>query len=224
MRAQRGAATGVGVIAHSDAAGDHVARALRSAGLRVVARATRVDELAGAHAGEPQPDVIVIVALEGARGAVASVRQARAHLPATPVVVVAGYVRGRMVRDALGEGADGVVLESDVEACIGLAVRSALAGQLSLPRELRGQLARPALSRREKQVLGMVVLGFANGEIARRLHVSEHTVKSHLGTAYRKLGVRSRNEATALILDPETGLGMGILAITPPDESAEPEP
>ena len=38
-------------------------------------------------------------------------------------------------------------------------------------------------------------------------------MKSHLSSSFTKLGVRSRNEAAALILDPETGLGTGILTI-----------
>ena len=46
----------------------------------------------------------------------------------------------------------------------------------------------------------MVVLGFSNVEVASKLHVTEATVKSHLSSAYRKLGVRSRHEATDLIL------------------------
>ena len=69
------------------------------------------------------------------------------------------------------------------------------------------------LSTREKQVLGMVVLGFTNGEIARQLHLAESTIKSHLSSSFTKLGVRSRNEAAELI-DADGGLGTGILAIS----------
>jgi DNA-binding NarL/FixJ family response regulator len=76
----------------------------------------------------------------------------------------------------------------------------------------------PALSFREKQVLGMVVLGLSNAEIARQLYLTESAVKTHLSNGYRKLGVRSRGQATALILDPERGLGTGILRITPEEE------
>ena len=44
--------------------------------------------------------------------------------------------------------------------------------------------------------------GSTNQEIAARLYLTESTVKSHLATAFEKLGVRSRKEAAALLLDP----------------------
>jgi DNA-binding CsgD family transcriptional regulator len=75
-------------------------------------------------------------------------------------------------------------------------------------------VAPPTLTVREKQMLGMVVLGLSNADIARQLHVTVSTVKSHLRSAFRKLGVRTRNEATTVILDPAKGLGLGIVAIS----------
>ena len=45
-----------------------------------------------------------------------------------------------------------------------------------------------------------------NHEIAARLFLTESTVKSHLASAFEKLGVRSRKDAAALLLDPEEGL------------------
>jgi DNA-binding NarL/FixJ family response regulator len=69
------------------------------------------------------------------------------------------------------------------------------------------------LSSREKQVLGLVVMGYMNSQIAAQLFLAESTVKSHLSSAFDKLGVRSRHEAVARILDPQGGLGVGILTV-----------
>jgi DNA-binding NarL/FixJ family response regulator len=66
------------------------------------------------------------------------------------------------------------------------------------PREGRADLSE--LTAREAQVVGLVADGLANKDIARRLRISEKTVKAHLYTAFSKLGVRNRTQA-ALIVD-----------------------
>jgi DNA-binding NarL/FixJ family response regulator len=126
-------------------------------------------------------------------------------VPRTSVARLRGY---------LAAGAAGLVWEEDADACIASAVRAVAAGQLVLPGEAATLVAKPSLSAREKQVLGLVVIGFSNIDIARKLHVAETTVKSHLTSSFRKLGVRTRSEAATRILDPQTGLGVGILAVT----------
>jgi DNA-binding NarL/FixJ family response regulator len=117
-------------------------------------------------------------------------------------------------RELLANDVSGLVLERRAETTLALAARAVFAGQISYPAELMPTRVKMALSKREKQILGMVVMGFSNAEIAAKLYVSESTVKSHLYSAFGTLGVRSRKEAVALILDPETGFGTGILAIT----------
>jgi DNA-binding NarL/FixJ family response regulator len=164
-------------------------------------------------AGRPL-DAVVLVRERLGSEETAFIRALRRELPEEGIVVVAGEASRRALRDALDEGADGLVLEREAEVLLALAVRAVCAGSLVLPADLREHVSRPALSAREKQVLGMVVMGFTNGEIAAKLHLAESTVKSHLSSAFSKLDVRSRNEATALILDPERGLGTGVLAIS----------
>jgi DNA-binding NarL/FixJ family response regulator len=110
-------------------------------------------------------------------------------------------------------GASGVVLAADLERALAPTVAAVAAGQAVLPSLAERQLARPALSVRERQVLSLVVMGLMNGEIAAQLFVAESTVKSHLSSAFAKLGVRSRNEAVELILDPDADAGLGILRI-----------
>jgi len=133
--------------------------------------------------------------------------------PQAPVIVVCSSIERWGVREALMAGAAGVVLWDDLEMALAPTMRAVLAGQACVPRNHSRQIEPPALSSREKQILGLLVMGFSNAQIAQQLFLAESTVKSHLSSAFGKLGVRSRNEAVHLILDPERGLGMGILAI-----------
>jgi len=131
----------------------------------------------------------------------------------TPIVLACAELERWEVRAALAAGAAGIVLHEDLDSALGPCVQAVLAGQTCVPRDHWRQIEPPALSSREKQILGLVVMGYMNGQIAEQLFLAESTVKSHLSSAFGKLGVRSRNEAVNLILDPERGLGMGILAL-----------
>jgi len=82
----------------------------------------------------------------------------------------------------------------------------------------------PALSFRERQILALVVAGLTNDEIAGRLYLAETTVKGHLTSAFRRLGVRSRREAVALILSADESLRRSVLTAGPTSqEPASPE-
>lgn len=130
------------------------------------------------------------------------------------VIVVIGEATVEAVRALLQAGADAVIPAEAVETQLGPAMSAVQAGLATAPRGMLSQaIERPALTPREKQALGMVVLGFSNADIANKLYLAESTVKSHLSSAFAKLGVRTRSEATALILDRSNGLGTGILAI-----------
>jgi DNA-binding NarL/FixJ family response regulator len=129
------------------------------------------------------------------------------------VVLICGAVQRWEVRAALAAGVDGVVMEDELGEALVPCLRAVQAGQICVPRRHGPQIEPPALSTREKQILGLVVMGYMNSQIAEQLYLAESTVKSHLSSAFGKLGVRSRNEAVNLILDSKRGLGMGILAL-----------
>ena len=101
----------------------------------------------------------------------------------------------------------------DLRASLVPCLRAVQTGQVCVPRGHWRQVEPPVLSAREKQILSLVVMGYMNSQIAKQLFLAESTVKSHLSSAFGKLGVRSRNDAVHLILDPERGLGMGILGL-----------
>ena len=138
----------------------------------------------------------------------------RRESPALLIVAVCESANGRSARRALDGSIEGLVFADQLDAALPATVSAVLAGQTVVPRDLRASIRRPSLTFREKQILGMVVMGFTNGEIGARLFLAESTIKSHLSSAFDKLGVRSRNEAAAMILDPQGSLGNSILAVT----------
>jgi DNA-binding NarL/FixJ family response regulator len=173
------------------------------------------DELGRRRAGAA-PDVVVLIVTPAESDVPQAIRELRERTADIPIVVVLpGPARRSDVRKALKAGAEGVVLDEELERAFGPTLEAVRNGQLAMPHALREYVIREPLSHREKQILGLVVTGSTNREIAERLYLAESTVKTHLSSAFGKLNARSRSEAAALILDPDEGLGPGILNLTP---------
>jgi DNA-binding NarL/FixJ family response regulator len=124
---------------------------------------------------------------------------------APPIVVFGPQLDLPLARDALQAGASGFVHAEMMPDQLVRALAVAARGELVAPRELlryvltkdhSGALA--ALSVRQREILGYVVEGLSNAEIGRRLYLSESTIKQHLRTAYKLLGVSNRTEAANL--------------------------
>jgi len=169
--------------------------------------------------GKTTPDATVLAVDSPATDA-DTVTTALSKGGSAPVVLVVGSATPADARRLLVEGIAALVFRAEAVETLPAALYAVLAGHISYPRNLMPSHVRDALSKREKQILAMVVLGFSNAEIAAKLYVSESTVKSHLSSAFATLGVRSRKQATSLILDPDAGFGTGILAITDDSERA----
>jgi DNA-binding NarL/FixJ family response regulator len=134
------------------------------------------------------------------------------------VVAVCESADRRAVRRLLDDGIDGFVFADQLEEALAPTVAAVFAGQMVVPRNMRESVDRPSLSTRERQILAMVVMGLTNQEIGARMFLAESTVKSHLSSAYNKLGVRSRSEAVTVIMDRSDSLGTGIAAVAPKRE------
>jgi DNA-binding NarL/FixJ family response regulator len=159
--------------------------------------------------------VVVIAADVSEPATVAGMRRIRALAPDTPIVIVSASSHGTGVRRALNAGADGFVLEARLEETLTCTVRAVLQHQVCAPRELRRWIAKPSFTNREKQILALLAAGASNKEIANQLFLAESTVKSHLASLFGKLGVRSRTDAAAIILDPQEGLQTTALPLDP---------
>jgi DNA-binding NarL/FixJ family response regulator len=171
-----------------------------------------LDELSG-ETDQQDFSVVVLWVQDTVSAPVTLVGPLAQRFEQTPIVIVCAEIERWAVRGALAAGAAGVVLIDDLDVTLWPCLQAVLSGQTCVPRGHWRQIEPPALSSREKQILGLVVMGYMNSQIAAQLFLAESTVKSHLSSAFGKLGVRSRNEAASLILDPDRGLGMGILGL-----------
>jgi DNA-binding CsgD family transcriptional regulator len=136
-----------------------------------------------------------------------------------PLVLVCDRFEPPRLAALVAGGIWGVALRSEADRTLIPTIAVVALGLVCFPRHQALTAAKPVLSIREKQVLGLVALGLSNGEIADRLVLAESTIKSHLTSAFAKLGVRSRHEAAHLVVNPDSGLGLGFLSLVPDGES-----
>lgn len=191
---------------------DRVCAALESGGHAVELQVATLDDLLGAS-GKIAPACLVIAAERPDRPTVDALQAVRAELDALAVVLVCRRAGAGHVQRALVLGVDGVVLMDQVEDALAAVVGVVCAGQISIPSDRRREVRTTALTNREKEILVLVVTGLTNAQIAHELYLAESTVKSHLSSAFAKLGVSSRHEAVRVILDPVRGRSLGIREI-----------
>jgi DNA-binding NarL/FixJ family response regulator len=160
-------------------------------------------EEAVAAALEGEADVVLMdMSMPGA-GGIEATRRIRAERPETQVVVLTAFSDREGVLDALDAGAVGYLLKDVEPSVLVEGIRAAARGESPLaPKAASALLAsradrRPAdeLTEREREILSLVVAGLANKQIARRLGISEKTVKAHLTRVFRRIGVFDRTQA-----------------------------
>jgi DNA-binding NarL/FixJ family response regulator len=147
---------------------------------------------------------VVLMDLEMPRvDGIEATRRIKAAQPDVAVVVLTSFSDRDRILSAIDAGAAGYLLKDAAPDELARAVRAAALGDAPLdPKAARALLsaretAAPAeaLSEREREVLLMVAEGLPNKQIARRLEISEKTVKSHLTRIFRELGVTDRTQA-----------------------------
>jgi DNA-binding NarL/FixJ family response regulator len=201
----------VAVISEDEALADRVAEALERDGLVVALEGCGAEIAAVDEANRP-PTMLILHADRGERPLEHALQWAGRRLPHAVVIVLLPEAKRHDVGLLLSMGADGILAERDIEVALGPVARAAAAGHVSVPAELRHTIQRPALSHRERQILGLAVAGLTNAQIAQRFFIAESTVKTHLSSAFRRLGVHSRREAAALIFASDDVLRRSVLA------------
>lgn len=151
-----------------------------------------------------RPDVLLLDLSMPEVDGIEVTRQLETVSPGTRVVVFTSFGDRDQIVRALDAGAVGYLLKDAEPDEIRAAIRSAARGEAPItPRAAAALLAdrreRPAggveLTAREREVLLLVVDGLANKQIARRLQISEKTVKGHLTNLFQRIGVADRTQA-----------------------------
>jgi len=156
-----------------------------------------------------KPDVILMDLWMPVLGGVAATRLIRQRCPAVQVIALTSFQEKELVHDVLQAGAIGYLLKNVSGDELAEAIRKAHAGRPTLAPEALQALVQPGLdevalgkdlTRRELEVLALLVKGMSNPDIAERLCVSRATVKVQVSSILSKLEVSNRAEAISLAI------------------------
>lgn len=155
-----------------------------------------------------------IILCPGIEGISEGIERAQKINPQTPIMVFGLYLDLALARAALTGGARGFIHAGMPPDQIIRALKVASEGEIVAPRQLLEYLIVAEdlvdcdmLSARQREILDLVGEGLTNAQIARRIFLTESTVKQHLRSTYKVLGVSNRTEAVKLMRnggDPET--------------------
>jgi DNA-binding NarL/FixJ family response regulator len=200
--------TRVLVVDDHDLVAESLCRALDAEDdLMVVAVASSVTQAVD-RARHLRPDVVVMdYQLPDGTGALATATIKTEH-PEIHVVMLTGRASGAVLADALEAGCGGFVAKDGRFSELVAAIRAVRRGEVRVPQSLVDDLAahlRPRspevgadLTRREREVLGLLAAGLSTVGMVEALFVSVHTVRNHVRNILGKLHARSRLEAVAI--------------------------
>ncbi len=158
-----------------------------------------------------QPDIVLMDVRMPVMDGVKACRLIKIRNPGLPILMLTTFEDDEYVREALTHGAAGYLLKNIPPQELVASIKAALSGAVLIDPRVISKLmhnstATPSgepeypdwldsLSRKEKQILGLIVHGHTNSEISDTVHVAEQTVRNYVSRIYEKLDVRNRVEA-----------------------------
>ncbi len=163
---------------------------------------------------QEKPDVLILDAIIPGVRTSALVRRIKSEFPQVKIIVFSAYEDPALVRGLLAAGVDGYMLKEEMLSRVVDAVREVIRGGMPLSSKITANMhemwqqdepSHPPmpepLTLREQEVLEWMARGLSNRAIAEKLHVTERTVKFHVGNILGKLGARSRVEAVRIAIE-----------------------
>ncbi len=150
-----------------------------------------------------EPDVVLMDISMPEVDGIEATRQLRASSAEARVLILTSFSDQEGILAALDAGASGYLLKDAEPDELFSGIRAAAAGESPLAPTAASALLRARqagdqpneLTEREREVLALVAEGLSNKQVARRLEISEKTVKTHLTNIYHRIDVVSRVEA-----------------------------
>jgi NarL family two-component system response regulator LiaR len=155
------------------------------------------------------PDVVLMDIVLPKMDGITAIRTIRNQYPKIRIIALSSFKEGDIIQNALEAGAIGYLLKDISADDLAQAIRAAYSGRATLSPEAAQALVKNAnqmptlisnLTKREYEVLVLLVEGLNNKQIAERLTVSPSTIKSHVSNILSKMEVTSRTEAVTLAL------------------------
>jgi NarL family two-component system response regulator LiaR len=159
---------------------------------------------------EVNPDVVLMDLMMPVMNGITATRHIALHYPHIKVIVLTSFAEERLIKDVLEAGALGYLLKKISANDLANAIRAAHRGIATYAPEVTDILVQSVrkphsifanLTAREQEVLGLMVKGMCNNQIAEQLVVTLSTTKSHVSNILSKLHVNSRTEAIILVLE-----------------------
>lgn len=175
-------------------------------GIEVVAEAVDGKE-ALYLTGEHQPDIVILdIGMPGLDG-IEATRKLKERSPQTKVLILSMYEEESLLREAIKAGASGYVIKRAAEEELIAAIQAVSRGDMYihpaitrlLVKDLSSKVnlqksALDKLTPREMEVMGYIVRGYTNRQIAEALFISVRTVEGHRSNLFGKLGLKNRLE------------------------------
>lgn len=177
--------------------------------LKLVGEAANGKEALGMCA-DKDPDVILMDLLMPVMDGITATRMIHDTFPKIQIIALTSFGEERLIKDVLAAGAISYLFKKISADDLAKAIRAASNGLATYAPEVTDilvqSLQKPkslfdSLTPREHEVMVLMVKGMGNNEIAETLTIELSTVKSHVGSILSKLGVTSRSEVIAIVLE-----------------------